>query len=136
MWPGSALQHAAAISEWNIVWCLEAWDRSTTVKTLMMVLALTGTLAVTAADLSTQKNDGATKGGQAAPAAVTRATGIVKGMDPSIGRIIISHEPVPSLKWPAMTMSFRISPELAKGLKVDQKVEFEFLPKDMDGTIT
>jgi len=87
-------------------------------KKLVMVLALTVSSVVTAA------------------AAVTRATGVVKGMDASIGRIIISHEPVPELKWPAMTMSFRISKELAKGLKEGQKVEFEFQPRDMDGTIT
>jgi Cu(I)/Ag(I) efflux system protein CusF len=87
-------------------------------KKLMLVLALTGSLAATAA------------------AAVARATGVVKGMDASIGRIIITHDPVPALKWPAMTMSFRISKELAKGLKEGQKVEFEFEPRDMDGTIT
>lgn len=87
-------------------------------KKLMIALALTGSLVVTAA------------------AAVTRATGVVKGMDASIGRIIITHEPIPALKWPTMTMSFRISKELAKGLKEGQKVEFEFEPRDMDGTIT
>jgi Cu(I)/Ag(I) efflux system protein CusF len=105
-------------------------------KKLMVVLALTGTLAVTAADMTGQKKEGLNTGGQTAAPAVNRATGVVKGMDAAMGRVIISHEPVPALKWPAMTMSFRISPELAKGLKVDQKVEFEFLAKDMDGTIT
>jgi Cu(I)/Ag(I) efflux system periplasmic protein CusF len=104
-------------------------------KTLMLVLALTGTLAVTAAESPGEKKPGMNTGGQTATA-VNRATGIVKGMDAAIGRVIISHDPVPALKWPAMTMSFRISPELAKGLKVDQKVEFEFQARDMDGTIT
>ena len=104
-------------------------------KTLMMVLALTGSLAVTAAESPGQPQQGATTGGRPAAAAVT-ATGVVKGMDLPSGRIIILHEPIPALKWPTMTMSFRITRELATGLKVDQKVEFEFLPKDMDGTIT
>lgn len=105
-------------------------------KKLMMMLALTGTLAATAADMSGQKKDGVNTGGQAATAAVSRATGVVKGMQPAMGRVIIAHDAIPALKWPAMVMSFRISPELAKGLKENQKVEFEFLPKDMDGTIT
>jgi Cu(I)/Ag(I) efflux system periplasmic protein CusF len=96
-------------------------------KKLMMVLALTGALAATAAEKNT--------GTQATAAPVSRATGVVKGMQESMGRVIIAHDPIPALKWPAMIMSFRISPELAKGLKVDQKIEFEFLPKDMDGTI-
>jgi Cu/Ag efflux protein CusF len=105
-------------------------------KKLIWVLALTGTFAVTAAEVSGQKKEGTGAAGQTAAAAVTRSVGVVKVMDPAIGRVAISHEPIPALKWPAMTMSFRISPELAKGLKVGQKIEFDFLPKDMDGTIT
>jgi Cu(I)/Ag(I) efflux system protein CusF len=116
-------------------WCLK-FEKEKGMKTLMMVLALTGTFAVAAAEMSGGKKEGANSGGQPAAAAVSRATGVVKGMDAAAGRVIISHEPIPALKWPAMTMSFRITPELAKGLKVDQKVEFEFQAKDMDGTIT
>lgn len=101
-----------------------------------MALALAAPLAAAAADVPAQKKEGATTGRQAAAAAVARATGVVKGMDAAAGRIIISHEPIPAVQWPAMTMSFRIAPELAKGLKVNQKVEFEFQPGDMDGTIT
>ena len=105
-------------------------------KQLLMVLALSGTFAVTAADMSGQKVNDIAKGGPTADAAVTRATGVVKGLEAASGRVILSHEPIPSLKWPAMTMSFKISAELAKGLKVGQKVEFEFKAEDMDGTIT
>ena len=105
-------------------------------KSLMLVLALAGAVAATAADVAGQKREAGGAGGQSAAAPVSRAVGIVKGLDAGMGRIIIAHEAIPALKWPAMIMSFRISPELAKGLKADQKVEFEFLPKDMDGTIT
>lgn len=105
-------------------------------KKLMLVLALAGTLAVSAAEVSSQKKEGSSPGAQAAPAAV-KATGVVIGKDAAMGRIIIKHDPVPALKWPAMTMSFRISAELAKDLKADQKVEFDLVPRgDMDGTIT
>ena len=104
-------------------------------KILMPVLALTATFAVAAADSSGQKAQGPNTAAPAAAAALARGTGVVKGMDPN-GRIIIAHEAIPELKWGAMVMSFRISAELAKGLKDGQKVEFEFQPRDMDGTIT
>jgi Cu(I)/Ag(I) efflux system periplasmic protein CusF len=104
-------------------------------KILLPVLALTASLAVAAADNSGQRAGGPT-GAQAAAAAPVQGTGVVKGMDPN-GRVIIAHEPIPALKWPAMVMSFRITAELAKGLKEGQKVEFELQPKgDMDGTVT
>lgn len=105
-------------------------------KKLLMGLALIGSVAVTAALVSGQKKEEVNAGGQAAAAAIARSTGVVKGMDASMGRIILSHEAIASLKWPAMIMSFRISAELAKGLQEGQKVEFEFEPRDMDGTIT
>ena len=101
-------------------------------KKLILALALTLPLAVSAAEPAAAKKDAAT---QAAPA-IAKGTGIVKGYDASMGRIILAHDPIPAVKWPAMVMSFRISAELAKGLKDGQKVEFEFQPRDMDGTIT
>src|SRR5262245_6011968 len=64
---------------------------------------------------------------QAAPkAAVNKSKAEVKGLDAAKGTVTLAHEPVPALKWPAMTMPFQISPELARGLKVGQKVDFEF----------
>ncbi len=45
-------------------------------------------------------------------------------------QITISHEPVPSIGWPAMTMTFRLDPPtLAKGLKVGDRVAFGFEQK-------
>jgi Cu(I)/Ag(I) efflux system periplasmic protein CusF len=105
-------------------------------KNLLLALAMTGSLAAAAADTSGQKKESANAAVQPAAIALARAIGIVKGKDASMGRVIITHEPVPALKWPAMTMSFRISADLAKDLKEGQKVEFEFQPRDMDGTIT
>jgi Cu(I)/Ag(I) efflux system periplasmic protein CusF len=61
--------------------------------------------------------------------------GVIKGLDAAKGTIVLAHEPIPALKWPAMTMPFRIVPEMLKGLKVGQRVEFEFQAKDMNGTI-
>lgn len=110
--------------------------RNRSVKKLMMILAMTGTIAATAADVSGQKKDAAHAEGQAAPAAVNRTTGVVQGLDARSGTVVISHEAVPALKWSAMTMPFKISPDLAQGLKAGQKIEFEFTAKDMNGTVT
>ena len=42
-------------------------------------------------------------------------------------RITFTHEPVPALGWPAMTMTFKFdSPALAKGFKVGDRVTFGF----------
>jgi Cu(I)/Ag(I) efflux system membrane fusion protein len=42
-------------------------------------------------------------------------------------RITLSHQAVPAIGWPAMTMTFKLgSPSLAKGLKVGDQVAFAF----------
>lgn len=41
--------------------------------------------------------------------------------------ITLSHEPVPAIGWPAMTMAFRLgNPAVAKGLKTGDRVRFAF----------
>lgn len=62
----------------------------------------------------------------AKPAAqVHRATGRVEQISPTA--VTLSHEPVPSLQWPAMTMQFRLaSPALASGIKTGDRVSFAF----------
>lgn len=43
------------------------------------------------------------------------------------GQITFSHEPVPAIGWPAMTMTFKLEPEaLAQGLKVGDRAAFAF----------
>ncbi len=64
------------------------------------------------------------------------AVGVVKGFDAAKGTITLSHEPVPAIKWPAMTMGFKISKELADSVKTGDKVNFEFTAKGMDATVT
>ena len=79
---------------------------------------------------------GAADTGTTAPAATNQTTGVIKAIDAKSGTVTLSHEPVRALKWPAMTMPFHISPELARGISVGQRVKFEFTAKGMDGTIT
>ncbi len=71
-----------------------------------------------------------------AKAAIHRTEGVVKELDAKKGTVTLSHESVPTLKWPAMTMAFKISPDLAKGIEVGQRVDFEFEAKGMEATIT
>jgi Cu(I)/Ag(I) efflux system membrane fusion protein len=53
------------------------------------------------------------------------------------GAITLEHEPVPALKWPAMTMPFKLAePDLAKGLKPGDKVHFSFRQQGDDAVIT
>nr|WP_087574519.1 efflux RND transporter periplasmic adaptor subunit [Sphingomonas sp. CDS-1] len=59
------------------------------------------------------------------PTGAYRTTGEITGI--AGDRITFSHEAVPALKWPAMTMTFRLgSPALARGFKKSDRVVFTF----------
>jgi Cu/Ag efflux protein CusF len=46
------------------------------------------------------------------------------------GQVTISHEPVPDLKWPAMTMDFILAnPAVASGVKAGAAIDFEFVER-------
>lgn len=56
------------------------------------------------------------------------ATGVVKKVDAAKGTVTLAHDPVKSLKWPAMTMDFRVrDKESIAALKPGQKVEFDLV---------
>jgi len=70
----------------------------------------------------------------AAPAAY-QARGVVVDIDADI--VTLDHEPVPALKWPAMTMPFKVADRrLAKGLAKGQRIEFGFVKQGDDWTLT
>jgi Cu(I)/Ag(I) efflux system membrane fusion protein len=57
--------------------------------------------------------------------ALYETTGRVEQITPT--SVTLSHQPVPALNWPAMTMSFRLAdPGLAKGVEVGDQVAFAF----------
>ncbi|MFP5350567.1 MAG: copper-binding protein [Gammaproteobacteria bacterium] len=69
-----------------------------------------------------------------APAATTLAEaqapiaslGTLNRVDAKTGKVNISHEPVPTLGWPAMTMDFRVGDAVdLKSLKPGDRVRFE-----------
>ncbi len=75
----------------------------------------------------------------AAPASGEAHTGkgLVKWVDAATGEIDLRHEPMPSLKWPAMTMTFKTrDASLLKGLKEGDRVEFDLVKMGDDFHIT
>lgn len=59
--------------------------------------------------------------------------GVIKKVDPARLSINLSHEAIPALQWPAMTMDFRVKDAaLLKGREPGQKIEFA-LEKSADG---
>jgi Cu(I)/Ag(I) efflux system membrane fusion protein len=72
-----------------------------------------------------------------APAAATPALNQTRGVIEALSgdRITISHQPVPAIGWPAMTMAFRLDPPtLARGFKVGDHIAFGFEQKP-DGPV-
>jgi Cu(I)/Ag(I) efflux system membrane fusion protein len=63
---------------------------------------------------------------QPSPAApIYNTVGQIEAMDP--GSITLSHQPVPAIGWPAMTMTFRVAdPTLLRGYRKGQRVRFGF----------
>jgi Cu(I)/Ag(I) efflux system protein CusF len=69
--------------------------------------------------------------------AVHKATGMVKKVDAEKGRVTLAHEPVESLKWPAMTMGFSVKDKmLFDKLAVGKKADVEFVKQGADYIIT
>jgi Cu(I)/Ag(I) efflux system protein CusF len=66
-------------------------------------------------------------GGQTAANRVYTAIGVVDAVHEAEGRLTVSHQPVPALNWPAMTMRFRAqSPDQLEGIKPGDRVRLDF----------
>lgn len=62
-------------------------------------------------------------------------TGTIKKID--AGMVTLSHGPIASLNWPAMTMSFKLkNTALAKGFKVGDIVDFELVQSGSSYVVT
>jgi Cu(I)/Ag(I) efflux system protein CusF len=61
------------------------------------------------------------------------AVAVVKAVNPAKGNVTLAHEPVASLKWPAMTMGFTVKDaKLFDKLVVGSKVTVEFTQQGSD----
>jgi Cu(I)/Ag(I) efflux system membrane fusion protein len=81
------------------------------------------------------ESEASLSGVQARPVTGGEAPAGTPALHESVGRIeqlsgdhvTLSHEPVPALQWPAMTMQFLLAdPSLARGAKVGDRVAFAF----------
>src|SRR2546427_12521722 len=72
-----------------------------------------------------------------AEATTHKGVGTVKKVDPASGKVTIAHGPIPTMKWPAMNMTFTVKDKALLGkLSQDKKVEFEFVERGSDYLIT
>ena len=68
-----------------------------------------------------------------AAARLARGTGSVQSLDPSQRRITIAHGPIPTMSWPAMTMTFGVrEAAMLRGFKRGDRVDFAF-PQEQQG---
>ena len=59
-----------------------------------------------------------------------RASGTLDAIDAQVASVTITHEPIPSLKWPGMTMDFPLANRsVAAGVKPGTPIEFEFVER-------
>ncbi|MDR2364976.1 MAG: copper-binding protein [Zoogloeaceae bacterium] len=72
-----------------------------------------------------------------APATVIASgEGIVKKIDAEKQRLVLAHDPIAQLKWPAMTMPFAVTdPALLQGLKVGDRIGFDLKDEQTIGAI-
>jgi len=65
-----------------------------------------------------------------APAQTVEGMGQIKSVDAKAGAITIHHAPIAALGWPAMTMTFKASPEALRAAKAGQRVRFTLQTSD------
>jgi len=71
-----------------------------------------------------------------ADAKMGKGTGTVTAIDKAVGKITLSHGPIPEVGWPAMTMTFTAKPELLSSAAVGDKVAFDVTVKGTAGEVT
>ena len=72
----------------------------------------------------------------AGDAKMAKGEGTVKAVDAAAGTITLDHGPIPEASWPAMTMTFKASPDVAKAAKVGDKVAFDLKLQGGGGEVT
>src|SRR5439155_2202605 len=66
-----------------------------------------------------------------------KGVGTVKKVDRAGGKVTIAHGPIPTMKWPAMSMTFTVKDKALLGkFSQDKKVEFEFVEQGSNYVIT
>lgn len=110
--------------------------KQTATLTLMIALALGAGSAFAGEKMDDMK--GMDMGKPSAPGMkVHKTVGVVKALDAKAGTVTFAHEPVKSLNWPAMTMTFSVKDKmLFDKLAEGKKVEFEFVQEGKASVVT
>ena len=94
---------------------------------------LTSLLGVGGIALAAESHD---HGAATATANIT-ATGTVKSVDATKGKLVIDHEPIPALNWPRMVMDFQLADKaMVEKVKPGEKVHFTLAPGEKKGSYT
>ena len=76
-------------------------------------------------------------GGTAAQSTIHKGTGVIKKVDAAKGAVTLDHEPIKSVNWSAMTMTFNVKDKkMLENVKSGQKVQFEFVQQGKENVIT
>ncbi|ATC26732.1 MAG: copper-binding protein [Caulobacter sp.] len=102
---------------------------------LLAFAALAASVQPAGAQMAGMSDQHAGHGDHAMPAAApVEATGVIRAIDAKAASVTLAHEAIPALKWPAMTMAFKVSdPALLKGMAVGTKVRFQLQGKTIVG---
>jgi Cu(I)/Ag(I) efflux system protein CusF len=89
-------------------------------------LLLAAAAAALIASPALAQGEGAAAPATQAPAASADAKGVgkIESVDAKAGTVTIHHGPIAALGWPAMTMTFKATPEALKAAKSGQTVSF------------
>ena len=100
---------------------------------ILIPALLTSLLGVGGIALAAESHD---HGAATATANIT-ATGTVKSVDATKGKLVIDHEPIPALNWPRMVMDFQLADKaMTEKVKVGEKINFTLAPGEKKGSYT
>lgn len=111
--------------------------------TLVLSMALSAASLAFAKDMGADAKPHGSMAGMDAKAQSTdqkekvhTTTAVVKKADPEKGKVTLSHGPIPSLNWSAMTMGFLVKEKkLFDQLTVGEKVEVDLIQQGKDYVI-
>jgi len=112
--------------------------KTTATLSFILALFLAAQLPAHAADMEMNDKDMAGMDmNSSAKADEAEAVGVVDEINAAKGIVTISHEPIKSLGWPAMTMDFIVKDKQMLGkLSKGKKITFTFIEKHGDYLIT
>lgn len=77
------------------------------------------------------------KGGKKSQGKSHHVRGTVQSVDADKGTVTVQHEPVASMNWPAMSMTFKAKDKKSlQAIKPGQEIEFDFVQQGKDFVIT